>query len=448
MRALQASERQGSELGAWWMVAVLFTLYLLSIVDRAILFFLVDPIKEGLNISDFQVSLIAGPAFAVMYIVFGLPFGWLVDRYSRRLLIFSGVLLWSLATVAGSFAQTFEQLIVARAFVGIGEASLVPAATSLIADAISRHRVTTALATFNLAGKLGTALSMAIAGFVLAYAAHADPIILGDLKVTQPWQHVLIYVGAPGFLLCLLVLTFREPPRNGHRENVARVKPSFMDMLRFLQRKWRLWSALLIGYCCILTASRAIMSWTPTYLMREHGLSASDFGPVLGGMLLLSSAAMIVIATSVDFLFRRGIRHVHLTFHIALVILAFPGAILMAITHNLWVSMVAYTLVLLASGPSVFLIGAIIAMLVPSHFRGQAAAIFFMCFTVIGDSVGGPLVGYLNDYVIKGDNGLGTSMVIVLMGGMIMGFAALVYAVPRLLSAIRELHEPVQQPDA
>src|SRR5580765_7290544 len=102
-------------LGAsWWMVWVLFAIYVLAWLDRLIISMLVQPIKASMALSDFQMSLVLGPAFAVAYALLGLPLGWAADRYSRRLVIFCGVIVWALGTVACGFTRSFEPLLSAR----------------------------------------------------------------------------------------------------------------------------------------------------------------------------------------------------------------------------------------------------------------------------------------------------------------------------------------------
>src|SRR6187402_336812 len=119
---------------AWTVVAILIATAILSYTDRQVLSLLVDPIRADLGISDTQISLLLGIAFALVYGVAGIPLGYLADRTSRRNLIFAGVLVWSLGTIACGLSHSFSQLFASRIFVGLGEAVLSPAAISLISD--------------------------------------------------------------------------------------------------------------------------------------------------------------------------------------------------------------------------------------------------------------------------------------------------------------------------
>ena len=112
----------------WYVVAVLLVAYTLSFVDRTILTLLVEPIKRDLGLSDTQVSLLHGLAFAVFYTALGIPIARLADRASRRNIVAAGIAVWSLMTAVCGLARNFGQLFLARVGVGVGEAALSPAA--------------------------------------------------------------------------------------------------------------------------------------------------------------------------------------------------------------------------------------------------------------------------------------------------------------------------------
>lgn len=125
---------------AWYMVILLTIAYVVSFVDRNILGLLIDPIKADLGLSDFQIGLLLGPAFAVFYATMGLPLGYLADRRRRTWIVAAGIALWSAATAFSGLARSFAQLFVARMSVGIGEATLSPCAMSLISDSYPEER--------------------------------------------------------------------------------------------------------------------------------------------------------------------------------------------------------------------------------------------------------------------------------------------------------------------
>ena len=152
---------------AWTVVAILIATAVLSYTDRQVLSLLVDPIRGELGISDTQVSLLLGTAFAVVYGIAGIPLGVLADRTSRRNLIFAGVLVWSCGTLACGFSHSFGQLFAARIVVGLGEAVLSPAAISLISDYFPPSRRGTAVGFFLSGIAMGIGAAILIGGGVL-----------------------------------------------------------------------------------------------------------------------------------------------------------------------------------------------------------------------------------------------------------------------------------------
>jgi MFS family permease len=162
-----AAGPSGADLGySWAVVAVLMVLYTCSFVDRTILNLMVGPIRAGLGISDTQFSYLTGFAFVVMYSIAAIPFGWVVDRWSRRALIALGVTAWSVMTAMCGFASSFAQLFAARVGVGVGEASLSPAAYSLVSDYFPRQALARAraLSVFGLGVPIGSGFAMVIGG--------------------------------------------------------------------------------------------------------------------------------------------------------------------------------------------------------------------------------------------------------------------------------------------
>src|SRR5215510_10757975 len=119
---------------AWYVVGVLKLVYIFSFIDRQILNLLVRPIRRDLGISDTQMSLLMGFAFALFYTFFGIPLGRLADSKSRRTIIALGFAVWSLFTAASGLAKNFVQLMLMRMGVGVGEAALSPAVYSIITD--------------------------------------------------------------------------------------------------------------------------------------------------------------------------------------------------------------------------------------------------------------------------------------------------------------------------
>jgi MFS family permease len=149
---------------------------------------LVDPIRGDLGISDTQISLLLGTAFAVIYGIAGIPLGYLADRTSRRNLIFAGVSVWSMGTIACGFSHNFAEMFASRIVVGLGEAALSPAAISLISDYFPPSRRGTAVGFFLSGIAMGNGAAILIGGGVL-HAIELGALAATPLATLAPWRN-------------------------------------------------------------------------------------------------------------------------------------------------------------------------------------------------------------------------------------------------------------------
>jgi len=210
-RAPSARDQVGGPY-AWYVLAVLVAVYVFNFVDRQILSILAERIKADLGLSDAQIGFLYGTAFAVFYAIFGIPLGRLADVWDRRRLIALGLGFWSLMTALSGLARTFLQLGAARIGVGVGEASMSPAAFSMLSDYFPARRRATVLAIHQSAIFIGSGLGLGIGGLIVqrwdaAWAGGTAPFGL------RGWQVAFFVAGAPGLLLALWARTLREPRR-------------------------------------------------------------------------------------------------------------------------------------------------------------------------------------------------------------------------------------------
>ncbi len=177
----------------WGMVAVLSIAAVIAYIDRLILSVLFVPLSHDLALSDTQASLVQGASFAVIYAVAGVPLGLAADRWNRRLIVIAGVAIWSAATIACGLADTFAELAAARILVGVGEAALVPAATSMIGDGVRVERRGFALSIFVMGQMLGGALAVTAGGvlFDLAQGGSFD----GVFSCIESYGHAFVARG-------------------------------------------------------------------------------------------------------------------------------------------------------------------------------------------------------------------------------------------------------------
>ena len=187
--AATATDNRATRLMLWTLLVV----YVFNFLDRQIVNILAEPIRKDLNLSDTQIGLMTGLAFALFYTVLGLPIARYADKPTtdRGRLIAVALAIWSAMTALCGLAQNFAQLLLARIGVGVGEAGCTPAAHSLIADRVPAERRASAMAFYALGIPLGSLLGMVIGGYL------AD--VLG-------WRKAFMLVGAPGVLLALFVV--------------------------------------------------------------------------------------------------------------------------------------------------------------------------------------------------------------------------------------------------
>ncbi|HLA45522.1 MAG TPA: MFS transporter, partial [Aggregatilineales bacterium] len=154
---------------AWFVVAVMYLAYMLAFIDRQIIAFLVGPIREDLQISDFQFSLIHGLAFVIFYATLGIPIGILADTYNRKKIITIGISLWSLMTALCGLAGNYWQLFLTRLGVGVGEATLSPSAVSILADYFPPHKRSIAINLYSAGVHGGIGVANIFGGMIVGF---------------------------------------------------------------------------------------------------------------------------------------------------------------------------------------------------------------------------------------------------------------------------------------
>src|SRR5213078_5045417 len=199
-------------------LSLLMLIYVVNFVDRQVVSILAEPIKRDLHLADWQLGLMTGLAFAVLYTVLGLPIARVAERGDRPWIIAASVAVWSAFTAVSGMAQTFAQLVLARIGVGVGEAGCTPPALSLIADTVPREQRASAVSIYMLGAPVGSLLGLALGGLI------ADAF---------GWRMAFVLVGLPGLVLAATAaLTLREPRRG--RPVVARADdgvPSFREAM-------------------------------------------------------------------------------------------------------------------------------------------------------------------------------------------------------------------------
>lgn len=388
-----------SEARAWWGVGVLTLVYVFSFVDRQILSLMVSDLKSGLALDrDWQVGFLMGPAFAVFYTLFGFPFGRLADTRNRSRIVALGLALWSLMTVGCGLARSFAQMAAMRIGVGIGEASLSPAAYSIISDSFPPAKLARAISVYASGIYLGSGLAYMIGGRAVASLRGTEPWTLPGVGLVEGWQKVFFLVGLPGLIVVpLVLLTLAEPERRGFATPLP-----FSSALAFAKRNWKALATHHLGFALLSFSSYGSTAWLPSMFQRVHGWDIATFGLVFGLIVFVGSAGgAIAGGILADGLARRGFvdSKIRVGWIAALAWLPFGLAFPMVDDGRLAMALVAPASFLSAMPFGVA--PAAIQELAPNALRGQISSIYLFVINLIGLAIGPMLVAASTDYVFS-----------------------------------------------
>ncbi len=405
---------------AWYVVGVLTLAYTVSFVDRQILALLVGPIRRDLQITDTQISLLQGFAFALLYTVLGLPIGRLADHRSRRGIIAVGIAVWSLMTVFCGMAKSFWTLFLARTGVGIGEAALSPPAYSIVADYFPPERLAKALSFYSMGIYIGAGLAFIVGGGVVALVSETGQWTLPVIGTIYPWQITFIVVGLPGFLVVALMATIKEPVRRGLL-SAAETKAStgsdvvpMREVISFVLKRWRTFGPHFFGISMMSLMGYGTGAWLPEYAIRTFGTARSEIAVYYGIVILVFATSGIVFAGWLaEKLMQRGYKDANLRIIIGVALLTTPLGIMAPLAPNLgWLAILGIPVVFMAGMP--FGIGpAALQVIVPNQMRAQISAMYLFVINIIGLGFGPTFVALITDKVFGYDGALKYSLSIL-----------------------------------
>jgi MFS family permease len=364
-------------------LALLFCVAVLNMLDRQILGMLVVPIKAEFGVSDTAMGFLTGPSFALFYALAGIPIARWADRGVRRSIISIGLLVWSGLTLASGWVSGFGQLVAARLGVGVGEAAGTPPSHALISDYFPPDRRAFALAVFTVGASTGVALAHLVGGWVSEHWG---------------WRMVFVVAGVPGVLLALLVRgTVREPPRGRFdRAMEAPEGEGWREAIRVLARmpsyRHLVASASLHSF-----AFSGSMIWYPAFLTRVHGLAQSEVGTTLALYSSLPTGIGIFLGGILtDRLARRDVRW--LQGYAGITMLAFaPFALGFLFLPGRALAFGSLAIAAFMMGTSTPGIHVTTQALAPARMRSLASAINLLLLSLVGAGLGPLAVGVLND---------------------------------------------------
>jgi MFS family permease len=396
---------------AWYVVAVLMVAYVFSFIDRQILNLLVGPIRSDLGISDTQMSLLMGFSFALFYTLCGIPLGRLADSKNRVAIIAVGIFFWSLMTAACGTARHYWQFFLYRMGVGVGEATLSPSAYSLIADYFPKEVRATAISVYSMGIYIGSGLAFLLGGLVIQFAGQ-DEVVLPVVGSTRPWQLIFFILGIAGILFTFVMITVREPARQGLVGATAGVP--FRTVLAYLGQNRRAVLCHNFGFALMAFTAYGAAAWIPTFFIRHHGWTAAEIGVAYGSTIMIFGTFGIVAGGRLsDWLAKRGYADANMRVGLLAAVCGIPSGIAFPLVAdaNLAMVMVAISTVFLSMPFGVA--PAAVQEMMPNDMRGQASALYLFIVNLVGLGIGPTAVALATDYVFKSDAAVGYSLLLV-----------------------------------
>ena len=378
------SSRNGSEIYARYALGMLLLVYAFNFIDRIILGILVPPIKAELHLTDTELGLLGGTAFALFYTALGIPIGWLADRVNRVWIMTISLALWSAVAAASGLAQNFSQLFIARLGVGIGEAGGVAPAYSLISDYFRPARRARALAIYSFGIPIGSAAGLLFGGLIAS-------------RVN--WRMAFIVVGGLGLLLApLFRVSVREPVRGGlDAPAPARSAPAMRQVVGLLAGKFSFWGLSLGGGTSSLMGY-GMFFWLPSFFVRTYHLSLAQISWYLGALTFFGGVCGIWLGGWLADRLGSSNRSAYALVPAGAFLLTAPLYVLGVLAPpSLWslpLFLVPTALALAWLGPTI----CAIQHLVLPDMRTLASALFLFINNLIGLGFGALLIGRLSDH--------------------------------------------------
>ena len=387
---------------AWGVAICLSFGYALSFLDRELLSLVIDPVKESFELTDFQVSLLLGPAFAIFYTVMGIPLGWAADRYNRTRLIAVGISLWSVMTAFCGLSSNFIQIFIARIGVGVGEAALTPSAVSLLSDYFPKNKLPFAISIYSIGLFIGAGMAGIGGGYVLTLldgVTWTFPVF-GTLEF---WQIGFLLAASPGLILALIIFAIREPNRKematDHHGNEHLA--SFAMAFSYMWERKKLFLCLFIGGAMVAILQYQSL-WYPELFMRNWGWTRFEAGQatglptIIGGISGLLLGGYYMSSQS-----KKGNNDVALKLaFISAIGIGIP-AVIMPLLFDTTLAIVGVTIVKFFVAMPLIAGTTAIRMSVPNQMRGQFTAMYFVFVGLIGANLGPVMPGFINTYIFE-----------------------------------------------
>jgi predicted MFS family arabinose efflux permease len=368
---------------AYYALGMLTLVYAFNFIDRQLLAILQESIKADLSLSDSQLGLLTGFAFAIFYVTAGIPIARWADHANRRNIVAGSLFIWSFMTALSGMVQNYTQLVLARIGVGIGEAGGSPPSHSMISDIFPPNRRATALGFYSTGVSFGILFGFLFGGWLNEYFG---------------WRTAFLVVGIPGvFLSGLIMLTLREPTRGLIEQKT--VTAESVPLKKVIQTLWesRTFRHLSLAASLNAFSGYSTASWTASFMIRSHEMSTGELGTWLAIIIGLCGAIGVFFGgMAADWLSPRDKRwYMWLPAISGFIAVPFMVAVYLADTPY-----VALSMMLIPGLLHQVYLGNTLATthnLVGLKMRATSSAILFFILNIIGLGCGPFLVGLLSD---------------------------------------------------
>jgi MFS family permease len=374
---MSATSTERAPAYSWYALAVLTAVYVLNFLDRTLIYILFTPIKKEMLLSDLQLALLGTTSFVIFYTLLGVPFGRIADVTSRKMMIGAGLAIWSLFSGLTGFAHGFWSLFLCRVMVGVGEATLGPAALSLLSDYFPARMRATAQSIYASGIAFGGGLAFFLGGWI---------------GQTYGWRWAFYLLGFPGLALAALVFALREQPRGKTESTTAQMSDDSSVLF-----KSKPFLYLCIGYALLGLASNNLGIWGTAFFVRVHHFSLMTVGTAAGLISIVVGVPAMVLggyfSDRVSRLFGGG----RMAFTASVAAASVPLWIALLFTNNVpllvGVNVVLYALAIMWVGPAT----ADVTEIAGPNLRGLAIGIFFSTVNIVAYGLGSPLIGKISD---------------------------------------------------
>lgn len=406
-----APQNSASMRAAYISLFVLTIAYSFNFIDRQLIAILQEPIKAELALSDTQLGLLSGFAFALFYVTAGIPIARLADRSNRKNIVAVSVFVWSFMTCICGLAHNYVQLLLARIGVGVGEAGGSPPSHSMISDLFPEEKRATAMGLYSTGVNIGILFGFLLGGWLNEYFG---------------WRVAFVVVGLPGILLAVGIgVWVKEPIRGAFDKSVSQNEPaSFSSAMKLL------WGLKTFRFLALASAMNAfaiysVSNWTASFMIRFHGMSTGELGSWLAAILGLGGALGVVLGGVAADRLSHIDRRYYLWVPTVAMLVGAPGAYFAFSLGNPYVALSVLFV------PGVLLncyLGNAIATthsLVAPGMRATSSAILFLVINIIGMGLGPSSIGMASDMLngTYGDASLGVALSTIVPVAMVIASA-------------------------